>query len=514
MTGTRIVGAESPPPDTAERSEPAASPSSGVAGRVSLRRIVSGAVVGIGAVQVALGVLWWFGNLGMVPAYGDSVEYLELSQSLEVDGYRTLAFPLLLRVSSHVATWAGLPYQVPLYLLQTALAVAVAWYLVRTASSMSRGRAALATALIATSPLVLHYALSVLSDSIAASLLVLALAGLARVVVRGDRRVRTWLLTFSGALGTALMRTEKWYVLLTLAVLVLGGLAVARYRGRGLALGSLRSVAAAVAVLLVVPAVLATVGNRMTQTADFGRPDSLVTSIATGRIVWGHLVEIRDELPASARARISPEAAAAFDADPSSILTLISLMHDADGGGNAVTSAAVRASLGCCALGIAASTARDAAQLAFAPIAFSGEATSIVVTGAPAGTPMEWNLTRMSAAHPASTHLLVGVSLLLVIALAVASASGRLPSADRAARRATRTRNQVLLLAWIGTLVNSCFFALAGGGVEANVRYGLSSATTVMCALVVWALAPGRDLGPEPTGQNAVRHSRERRPTT
>jgi hypothetical protein len=127
---------------------------------------------------------------------------------------------------------------------------------------------------------------------------------------------------------------------------------------------------------------------------------------------------------------------------------------------------------------------------------------------------MEWNLTRMSAAHPASTHLLVGVSLLLVIALAVASASGRLPSADRAARRATRTRNQVLLLAWIGTLVNSCFFALAGGGVEANVRYGLSSATTVMCALVVWALAPGRDLGPEPTGQNAVRHSRERRPTT
>lgn len=490
----RSATAARPPRATDPGPEPV--PGEPAAGVPWWRGLLTRACWVVGALQAVLGVVWWCGNLGMTPGYGDTQEYLRYAQTLSVDQYRTLGYPLLVRGSMYLSTWAGLPVQLPLYLVQTALTVAVAWYLVRSVPSVSRRGAAAATTVIATSPLVVHYAASVLSDSVASSLLVLALAGFGRVVFRGDRRPVTWVLSAVGALGTALMRPEKPQVLGALALVLLIAVAVVRWRGRLTTPGRVRRVAVAVVALLVLPAIVATVVNHATQTADLGRPQGL-TPVLMSRIVWPHLTEIRNQLPAAAQARISEADAEAFDAQGTTAFAITDLMRQADGGGNAVIDAAYAASLRCCALDIASATGREAAEFAVTPFTFAAESVGYVAVGTPSATPAIWDLTRMNGAHPKLSDLLIGTSLVLLVLLALAAVSSRL-GRRAGATPATRTGNRVLLLVWGGTVVNGFSFA-AAGGLDANVRYGVSNAMVVVAALAVWAL-----------GQKTVRHSRER----
>jgi hypothetical protein len=53
------------------------------------------------AIQVILGVTWTVQNLGDVPHYGDTQEYLQLARTLKVDLYRGIAYPALLAAVNH-----------------------------------------------------------------------------------------------------------------------------------------------------------------------------------------------------------------------------------------------------------------------------------------------------------------------------------------------------------------------------------------------------------------------------
>lgn len=465
------------------------------------RTLLVGACWVVGALQVLLGIAWWCGDLGMVPAYGDTQEYLRSALTLQADQYRTLGYPLLVRASMYASTWAGLPVQLPLYLLQTALAAAAAWYLARSLPWVSRRGAAAATAVVVTSPLVVHYATSLLSDSVASSLFVLALAGLGRVLVGGDRRPGTWSLTVLAALAAALLRPEKCEVLLALALVLIPVAVVARRRHRP---GGGRRVAVAVAVLLVIPALLGGVINRATQTADLGRPQGLAP-VLMSRVVWPHLAEIRAELPPVARAHISAADAATFDLDPNASLPMTERLRALDRGGDALTWAAVRAALRCCAVDVAGSTALSVAAYTAAPVVFAVEGVGHPLVDVPADGADVWNLTRMNAAHPTLTDLLAGVSLVLLGLLAAAALVGWWSRSRTVGRPLARRGNRVVLLVWFGTFLNGCFFAAASGAVEANARYTVSGAMVITCALAAWTLTGA---------QNAERHSRERRSVT
>lgn len=444
----------------------------------------------LAAIQVVVGSVWWLANLTGLPAYGDSAEYLRLAQDLRVDGYRTLAYPLIVRLASTVAEPFGVPLQVPVYLFQTAVAAGAAWYLVRTATPHARRIVvAFMAATVVTSPLVVHYATSLLSDSLAASAFVVALAGLARLVVDGVATRGTLAVTAGAALGAALLRTEKAAVLLAVAVAAGAWLVLARRRRRG-RLGPVAAV-----LVLAVPAMLGMAINRATQTADHGRPEAGVVPAAVSRVVWPHLAEIRDELPADVRAHVSAEDAAEFDRHNNNALPMTERMLEMDGGKPDAVWAAVRATLGCCALEVAATAGLDAVEYAVAPVTFAVEGTVRAVTGDDSDTPTAWNLTRLSAHRPNLSTALLGVGFLLLPVLLVAVA------ANRPRRRAVdhpEARRQVAVVGtvWLATVVNGCFFAAAQGA-DANVRYGLSTVVALTGALAVLSFArPGNPAVP------------------
>jgi hypothetical protein len=459
-----------------------------------MRQLGMRAVSALAAVQVIVGVVWWLANLTAVPAYGDTPEYLRLADELRVDGYRTLAYPLLVRLSSAVSEPLGVPLQVPVYLLQTAVAAAAAWFLVRTAApAAARGVVAFVTAVVVTSPLVLHYATSVLSDSLAASAFVVALTGLARVLIDGDMARRTLAITVGAALAAALLRTEKAAVLLFLAIAVGVASIVARRRW---ARSGGRWVPVAAVLVLALPALLGSAVNRATQTTDYGRPAAGAVPAAVSRIVWPHLSDIRGDLPSEVRAQISAEEAATFDDHNNNALPMTRRMLEMDEGGSGVVRAAVVATLRCCAVEVAATAGGDVIEYAFAPVTFAVEGTARAVTGSDLDTPTAWNLTRMTEHRPYLSGALLGVGFVLLPVLVIAAVAHRRrqPELGRPGRR---RQVAIVTTVWLGTVVNGCFFAAAQGA-DANVRYGLSTAMVVTAALAVLALTGRPGSGPAP----------------
>src|SRR5262249_31161628 len=142
------------------------------------------------------------------PEYGDSKQYLQLAKSLRVDEWRTLFYPLVLRGLKTVAMFCGCRLELLVYFLQTILALTSIAYLgctlwdVTTATerfsdlkriSALRRQAVIGAfaMLVFSQPLINHFALSLMTDSLAASFTTAGLASLIRITALGDTRLRT-----------------------------------------------------------------------------------------------------------------------------------------------------------------------------------------------------------------------------------------------------------------------------------------------------------------------------------
>ncbi|NKY09921.1 hypothetical protein [Cellulomonas hominis] len=445
-----------------------------------LKTLLRGAALVACVAQVLVGFVWWVLQLGAVPAYGDTPEYVEIAASLEVDGFRTLAYPLLVKGALAIQDAVGwLPWQVPLYLVQTAVLVAAATYLVRSVAPWaSRSVAMLGAAVLATGPLQLHYATSVLSDSLAASAFVVALAAAARLVL-GDRHRSTTVLALVGACAAALLRTEKAVVVVAVAAVFA---VVALVLARPLQAGVRR--AAPLVVALVLPALVASGVNHVTQTADLGRPEAGAAAVAVSRVVWPHLEQIHDDLPAAVRAAVSVEDARAFDDHNNNALPMTERLRDLDDGGDRYAFAAARSALACCGGTVLLDTLGDLAEYTAVPLVLAREAVPVLGVAEPADTPTAWNITRMREAHPSATTVFL-VASFVALGLLLLAAAARFVSAWR--RGAADLRVAALVL--LGTVVNGAAFALAQGA-DANVRYGLPNAMAFTALLVAAALLP------------------------
>ena len=50
-------------------------------------------------VQISFGFLWMVKNFDSIPGFGDTNEYVEMSASMNLDEYRPVLYPLILRVA-------------------------------------------------------------------------------------------------------------------------------------------------------------------------------------------------------------------------------------------------------------------------------------------------------------------------------------------------------------------------------------------------------------------------------
>lgn len=270
-------------------------------------------------VQILIGILWACKNIGAVPGFGDTGEYLALSETFALDEYRPILFPLILRIILKISSFIHVPYQSILYLLQTAvnlivLVKAIRYLAKKAGISLSLPWACFFAAYIWSLPPLLWFHFSVLTDSFALSALIWMLLGLARYSFDGENGIFVWGSILASYIIQALLRSDRTYSAFVMILVAVFARAIRNLNrkkridqkaGRVL----LRSVALTIAGLLFVMCI-----NRFTQVPGRnGRITTDASFVLLDRVVWSNMYRNRTYFPEEIKQVISEEEARQFD---------------------------------------------------------------------------------------------------------------------------------------------------------------------------------------------------------
>ena len=131
-------------------------------------------------VQVGLGIYWIFRNFMNIPCFGDSTEYIKLSESLQIDEYRTILYPLILKVAIAIQNRIHIPFQALIYIGQFVLSFASIYYTCYVVLSDGKDspeytKLIIYTMGIITIPIINFLNFTILTDSLALSFLLVIL---------------------------------------------------------------------------------------------------------------------------------------------------------------------------------------------------------------------------------------------------------------------------------------------------------------------------------------------------
>lgn len=510
-----------------------------------MRRLLLSLWLLLAGLQLVLGGTWLVRNVNAIPDYGDTGDYLQLARTLKVDAYRGIAYPAFLAGLNELPGAAGLLRGAGrggqgtklkagvLYLqgLQCLAALGALAYATRVLLARAEPRAgprwagralgALLVLLLFLDPLVVHFGLSIMTDSLALSGSLLYCAALAAFALGTGRRWVSALLLLLGYLLTASIRPEKVWVLgcATIATLVAWvwlerrAAPAERLLSRGRALG----------VLAIAAAVSATVFLLHRDAHDPGNRWPVRDSLVHSRIVFPHLTEVYDQLSEKTRKRLPPDKAARHDTDS---IVGYRMINDATGASgpirkkdreeagrtgrrpsvelerremlDEIAGVVLRERWPVLVLDVL----KDAAENVAATFSFYVRLGLLAQDGEVSvadGTDRTWEV--LSMLHPESSLRFVVASIVLVLGSTLLAAAALV----RRARRGPPLARRRLLL-WVPVaafvLVNACAFALRADMV--HIRYMLL-AHTLFVALALrgaldWLLA-GR--GTEAGGTSA-----------
>lgn len=273
------------------------------------------------AVQIILGFAWMAVNLTNIPIFGDSTEYFNLSQTLMVDEYRPLLYPLLIRIATKVANHLPLEYQTLAYIGQTLLCILSAVFLseqvgsflfpaVRKQKNKIFHLGSIFTGLYITCiPMITFMNFSILTDSIATSMLMLTIGALIRIFGGHADNWQNYLLITLSMLVEYTIRADRLYtctLFLVICFIVL--LVKKRHSGffrRGLLLAL---------TTVIVSTGAATAINRATQHPGiYDRIPTTFGFVLLDRVVWPNMRQNYADFSDEIKSLITKKDAKEFD---------------------------------------------------------------------------------------------------------------------------------------------------------------------------------------------------------
>jgi hypothetical protein len=415
--------------------------------------------------QIVLAVAWTALNFNHVPRYGDTPEYIDLAKTLRTDAYRGVLYPLMIYLAQRMGPASHFHWYI--YILQLAMSLGASLYffhiLLSCLGSRAGGQEKITSArrralrlfcalLVSTNPLVLHFSLTVLTDSLALSFALLFVASLSALLLGISPGALHASVLLASFIGMSLMRAEKYHV--GVGVLVASGLAYGMIRRRSDLRGFLRRLSVPLAVLVV--STWAVFHVRETQTADLGRPPARAAVFAFNRCVWPNLAEMYPRLPARIKEIVTYEDALFFDKHKHHVNFLMSKIQRATGDWDETESMLKEMTKLCLRdhpARAAFSIGRDFLKYVFSPFV-------VVYESFDGSGIMKWTYSRMSMFHPRLTWVFTRYSFILLIIqlplllVAVTRLAQKDPASPRRAGLILFSVPSVLFL-----LVNSAFFS-------------------------------------------------------
>lgn len=269
-------------------------------------------------IQIVYGMIWMSVNLTNLPIFGDSTEYFNLSQSLQVDEYRPILYPLMIRLAAKLSEVLPVPYQTVLYIWQTVVSYIGILYFVfqiktvilneRKGKISFPGVAFIALYLLCI-PMITFMNFSVLTDSFATSMLLFVTGAVIKVFHEEKTVYSGFAVIFLSMLIEYTLRADRLYIC-TVFLLICFSIYLIRKR---------KTVFFRKMMVLAVTAVLGSTAiagsvNRMTQHPGlYERIPTTLGFVLLDRIVWPNMEANYQYFSQEIQKTISQEDARTFD---------------------------------------------------------------------------------------------------------------------------------------------------------------------------------------------------------
>lgn len=129
----------------------------------------------ITAIQVIFGLMWAFCQFPHMQNWQETYEYLDISTTFVMDEYVSFLYPVLLKLCTGIESLAGIPFYMPVYVIQSAAGILSAWLFVRIVLKMEKSKAVWAVGYLTSFPLLLQFHMSVRTESLEVSGILLLL---------------------------------------------------------------------------------------------------------------------------------------------------------------------------------------------------------------------------------------------------------------------------------------------------------------------------------------------------
>jgi hypothetical protein len=443
-------------------------------------------------VMVCIGAAWMVANFRKVPQYGDTIEYLQLTRTLHIDQYRTIFYPLILRLTHIFHGSSNSPHTNGVYLFQC-LAVYISCFLFTEVVLDTLKKAKLITfkhgrllatstsLLVLTNPLVAHFSLTLLTDSLASSFTIATIACVARAADPDQRKI--WLpIAAICVILMALSRLEKLYVAFCICI----GAAVLMWATRHSGCSKLRTGRPwALALVLGMALLSVPLINRLTQTINPNRPPLDLSSLAFNRAVWPRMSEVYPKLPEDARRLISAEDARNFDINNNNVYPLLSKLLAQNANNKKIINEITITTVRNFPMEVIGKTFFDFSKYEVPNLAFPLELSSAL----PKSWATDWTHSRMSMFSPKLTDISLAISTIVFLLI-------QIPLAILTLKHIGSRKlllEPITVIGFVAITMNSALFSLEAG-MDAHIRYALPTYTLLLTVVtllsMLWLLEP------------------------
>lgn len=283
--------------------------------------IIGGILGFIMAVQIISGFVWMIMNLTNIPIFGDSTEYLNLSQTLQIDEYRPILYPLLIRYAVKFSAYLPVQYQTLLYLGQTFLSFLSIFYvayqignlafpvLKKDSNKFFWTGTLFVSLYVMCIPMITFMNFTVLTDSIATSMLLFTVGAVIHIFHSSKLLWKDFLLIFFSMTVEYILRADRLYTC-TLFLIISFLIYLVKKR---------KSLFFRRAVIFSLSTVLLSTGlaggiNHFTQHPGiYGRIPTTFGFVLLDRIVWPNMTANYNDFPEEIQKLIPKKAAMTFD---------------------------------------------------------------------------------------------------------------------------------------------------------------------------------------------------------
>lgn len=248
-------------------------------------------------VQILCGFLWMAVNLYQIPVFGDSTEYYNLSQTLQVDEYRPILYPLIIRAAETLCAHLPFPYQTLLYFWQTGISFLSILYLIWQLGTIAfpkvkkRNRKFFVTGSVFISlytmciPMITFMNFSVLTDSFATSMLLFSVGAMINIFKSKTFSPGSFVVIILSMLAEYTLRADRLYTC-TLFLAICFIMYLIKIHKKAL---FRRAAVLSLAAILLSTGLAGTINHFTQQPGLYGRIPTTFGFVLLDRVVWPNM---------------------------------------------------------------------------------------------------------------------------------------------------------------------------------------------------------------------------------